>query len=297
MRFTERWYRLLVRVFPEADSGSRRNEIVTTLRDTGRLNTRIPSVRESISLVRGGYKARTQSSSEPLRPILLSGLALGSVVYLGFVWVRHLVAMQRSVGWGYEASFTDWIIVALPVFIVLAASPIRRIRLLTATVFAMLLVLAVDPSISAIPDLDSRHWLAADVYLLFRFAAPLAVIAFGSQVVTSAAGPALSYTAGSLVGWVLFPGTVFLIPGRGETELVMGAVLVAWVAITPVPILAAITAATFVGIGQTIRGDPEFSMLPILLIGWLATFVVIFFVRFVKRHLGSSGSARHSRQA
>ena len=297
MRFTERWYWFLVRVFPEADSGSHRDEILTTLSDTGRLNTRIPSVRESISLVRGGYKARTQSSSEPLRPILLSGLALGSVVYLGFVWVRHLVAMQRSVGWGYEASFTDWIIVALPVFIVLAASPIRRIRLLTATVFAMLLVLAVDPSISAIPDLDSHHWLAADVYLLLRFAAPLAVIAFGSQAVTSAAGPVLSYTAGSLVGSILFPGTVFLFAGRGEAQLVMGAVLFAWAVITPVPILAAMTAATFVGISQTIRGGPQSSMFPILLVAWLATFVVIFIVRFVKRHLGLSGPARHSQQA
>lgn len=297
MQFTERWYRLLVRVFPEAESGSRRDEIVTTLRDTGRLDATIPSVRESISLVKAGYQLRTGSSSEPLKPVLLSGLALGSVLYLGFVWVRHLIALQRSVPWGYEAGLTDWIIVALPVFVVLAAAPIRLVRLLSASVFGILLVLAVDPSISAIPDFGNRHWLTADLYLLFRFAAPVAVVAFASQAVASTAGPAISYTTGSVIGWVLFPGTMFLLPDRGETALMMGAFLVVWAVITPAPLLAAITAATFVGISQTIRGGPDFSVLPVLAIVWLATFVVIFAVRLFKQHLVSSRPARHSRQA
>lgn len=286
MRFTERWYRFVVKAFPNSDAGADRSEVLTTLRDTGRLDARLPSLRESVLLTKGGYQVRAGHNQEPLRPMLLSGVALGSVLYLGFAWVRHLTALSNGSAWGYEPTVTDWIIVAVPVVIALAAAPIRFVRVISVVVFTVLLVTVTDRTVSDLVLVEGRGWVEVDVFRLLRFAAPLAVIALAGQSVTTVAGPVVSFIVGGYIGFGYLNYVQYMPIRNPDNQLVLGIALVAWAFITPVPLIAMVTAGSFVMAGDAVRFSGRWGMS--IAVAWVVALAVVFVVRALKVLVGSS---------
>jgi hypothetical protein len=286
MRFTERWYRFIVRVFPAGDSGSCRDEVLTTLRDTGRMGARFPSVRESVLLAKSGYMVRAESSPEPLRTALLPGLAFGAVLFLGFVWVRQIEALRSGFSWGYAPSFTDWIVVAIPVFIILAAAPNRTVRMFSVVILAVLLVAVPDRSASDILRFEDRHWLLIDLFRLVRIAVPMSVIALAAPAVTTVAGPTVSFLVGASIGLLSNTPSGLLVPIGGEYLLLWGTILAAVALVTPIPLVAVMSAGTFVELGNAVRGYRSLSDIMMIAIPWIVTIVVILATRSARQRLG-----------
>jgi hypothetical protein len=177
----ERWYRRLLRTYPDPYRRDHGDELLTTLLDAARPGQRLPAPREAASLLAGGLRARALLAGPSNRRLWAGGLWLGA-----FLLVAENVAsalsgqwLELSFAWSHGYRYLPSVLALLPILGLVAV--LRGWRRTGAALVAATAVVAASPLSSNIgvyamatrhPDLLARYLLPAAILIVLAWRSP-----------------------------------------------------------------------------------------------------------------------------